>query len=104
MLDAAERGGQEHFVIVFHSFSAIKPRDVTYSMMRPNRIVIRRLETMFRYLAEHSTRFRVHSMGEFAQRADDLAAVTAPPVITDLPVMTSFMRKAVQLINNVYWV
>ena len=57
MLDHAALAGQQHFVLVFHSFSAVKPKDETYSAMRPNRIVIRRLERLFRYLAENRDKF-----------------------------------------------
>ena len=35
MLEATAAAGQEHFVFVFHSFSAVKARDDTYAHCRP---------------------------------------------------------------------
>lgn len=106
MLDAASNAGQEHFVIVFHSFSAVKPKDVEWKEMRPNRMVIRRLEGLFRYLAENGDRFHVSTMGEVAKdlriRGTD-TAMSSPAVIADLGLFRASVRKAMQLINSAYW-
>ena len=40
MLEQGEAQGQKHFVIVFHSFSAVKPKDVFYTALRPDRVTI----------------------------------------------------------------
>jgi hypothetical protein len=107
MLDVASRAGQEHFVIVFHSFSAVKTRDVEWKETRPNRIVIRRLAGLFRYLAENSDRFRVSTMGalakEFSMRGTEPGAPSAA-VIADLGLLQAFARRAMQLVNNIYWI
>jgi len=103
MLDEAAAAGQEHFVVVFHSFSAVKPKDYTFSEMRPNRVVRRRLERFFRYLAENPDRFRVTTMGDLARQASSLDSPSSARAIPDLPVAASAMRKAVQLLNNAYW-
>jgi hypothetical protein len=103
MLEAAEAAGQEHFVIVFHSFSAVKNKDETYARMRPNRIVIRRLQEMFRYLAEHPAQYRVDTMGNIAQNPEALHESPAR-AIPNLGFLVAAKRKAVQLINNAYWV
>jgi hypothetical protein len=104
MLDAAESSGQQHFVIVFHSFSAVKPKDYTYAEIRPNRVVIRRLEKMLRYLAENATRFRVEAMGNVVGKLRPAESGTAPPQVSDLSMARSAVRKAVQLLNTPYWV
>jgi len=104
MLDTAVAAGQEHFVIVFHSFSAVKAKDDTYAKMRPNKVVIRRLESMFRYLAENGDRFQVDTMGSIAKQVETLNAQSPEPVIATLGIATAIARKAVQLFNNAYWV
>jgi hypothetical protein len=107
MLDAASRASQEHFVIVFHSFSAVKTKDVEWKEMRPNRMVIQRLNGLFRYLAENSDRFRVSTMGELAKelslRKTELGT-SSSAVIADLGLFQASVRKAVQLINSIYWI
>lgn len=104
MLDSAASSGQQHFVIVFHSFSAVKTKDETYAEMRPNRIVIRRLEKMFRYLAENPARFRVGTMGGVVSQLQTTESGSSQPVVADLGLARSAMRKAVQLWNGLYWV
>jgi hypothetical protein len=106
MLDAASSAGQEHFVIVFHSFSAVKPKDVEWKAMRPNRVVIRRLDGLFRYLAGNGDRFRVATMGELAKELSARGAEpvpASPAVIADLGLFQASVRKAMQLINSIYW-
>lgn len=103
MLECAFHAGQQHFVMVFHSFSAVKPRDESYTRLRPNWIVIRRLQKLFRYLAEHSNAFLVETMGNIAMHPELLEATHVRTVPT-LPVLSAAARKAVQLVNNVYWI
>ena len=103
MLDVAAAAGQEHFVIVFHSFSAVKARDYRFMEMRPNRIVIRRLERLFAYLAQNTARFRVETMGNLAA-AGSLDSLGRALTVPRLPLMQSVCRKAIQFVNNAYWV
>jgi hypothetical protein len=103
MLETCAAKGQEHFVVVFHSFSAVKAKDETYAEIRPNQIVIRRLERLFRYLAENGSRFRVETMGAVAGRPEAFAEEGAC-AIPDLNAAVSAVRKAVQLVNGAYWV
>jgi hypothetical protein len=103
MLDSAEASGQRHFVIVFHSFSAVKARDATYEEMRPNRIVIRRLEKLFEYLAANGERFQVQTMGHAAANLD-LLEEGSEQELPDLGIIKPSVRKVVQLINRAYWV
>lgn len=105
MLTTAEAGGQDQFVIVFHSFSAVKAKDETYTEMRPNRIVIRRLEKMFRFLAMNGERFQVTTMGEAASNTERrLEKAPATAVIANLGLLDAITRKAVQFANEAYWV
>jgi hypothetical protein len=103
MLDAAAAARQEHFVIVFHSFSAVKAKDVAYSELRPDRIVIRRLEKLFAYLAAHPDRFEVTTMGDTAG-AISAAEPSSAAVVPDLPLLGAALRKGVQFVNGRYWV
>ena len=103
MLDAAAAAGQEHFTLVFHSFSAVKAKDLTYGELRPNRIVIRRLENLFRYLAENRARFQVSTIGEAAANPASLEA-SSHTVVAELGFLRAGIRKTVQFINSPYWV
>ena len=104
MLDHAAAAGQQHFVMLFHSFSAVKAQDMTYQHMRPNRIVIRRLERTMRYLAENPDRFQVRTMGEIAAEEQNLENEVVAGVVPELDLVQSGIRKAVQAINNIYWI
>jgi hypothetical protein len=103
MLGDAAAAGHEHFIVVFHSFSAVKPRDETYAALRPNRIVIRRLERLCRFLSEHPSRFAVDTLGSLARRIDLSPPSSGAHPVPELPLARSAVRKAVQLANNFYW-
>jgi hypothetical protein len=105
MLDAAAMSGQQHFVILFHSFSTVKEKNETYGDIRPNRIVIRRLEKLFRYLAHNPDRFRVETMGRAAAALARPSVGSPPqPAIVKLPAAMASWRIAVQLFNRSYWI
>jgi hypothetical protein len=103
MLEASVRAGQEHFVIVFHSFSAVKTKDETYAQIRPNRIVIRRLKRLFQYLAGHGGHYQVETMGNIAQCPEALHSVSSARAIANLGFVNAAKRQAVQWVNNAYW-
>jgi hypothetical protein len=100
MLAHGETEGQQHFVIVFHSFSAVKPKDVRYTEMRPDRITIRRLQRLVAYLAEHPNRYRVSTFAELA-REEEMTGGKSP--IASLSVAKASVRKSVQALNRYYW-
>jgi hypothetical protein len=105
MLDSAFEAGQQHFVMVFHSFSAVKAQDDSYRRMRPNRLVIRRLEHTMRYLAGHPERFTVSTIGELALSGSLRESVHANSAgVPDLTAVQAGVRKLMQAINNFYWV
>jgi hypothetical protein len=103
MLNAAAAARQEHFVMVFHSFSAVKTKDYRFKEMRPNRIVIRRLQKLFQYLSQNSGTFRVNTFGDLAAGDGGIGSPSQAPLVPQLPLAHSTMRKAVQLLNNAYW-
>ena len=103
MLEAAWGAGQEHFVMVFHSFSAVKARDETYAGMRPNWIVIQRLQKLFRYIAENPDKFSFDTLGNAARHTELLKDASKGLIVPELGVRNAIKRKAVQLFNRAYW-
>jgi hypothetical protein len=101
MMEAGEAGGQRHFVMVFHSFSAVKASDIFYTGIKPDRVVIRRLQKLMRYLADHPTRYRVSTFAELATGITHLESSLAP--VAALGLVASGVRKVVQGLNRHYW-
>lgn len=101
MLEVGAAQGQQHFVIVFHCFSTVKPKDEAYGKMRPDRIVIRRLAKLANYLAKNSSRCRVTTLGALAAEISSLRQAEAP--IVHLPFLPAIFRKSEQLLNRCYW-
>jgi len=101
VLDTANAAGMPHVTLLFHSFSFVKPWDMTYSRFRLNRIVLRRLRALLRFLAANRDRFQVQTFGELAA-----APIQASPtaVVPDLGFWRPAARKAVQVVNTLYWV
>lgn len=56
-LQAAERAGQSHFVIVSHNFEMLKP-----GSSEPDPVVVSRFENLCSWLAAHSNRFQVETL------------------------------------------
>ena len=100
MLEQGEAQGQKHFVIVFHSFSAVKPKDVFYTALRPDRVTIKRLQRLAAYLNEHRDRYRVCTFGDLAR--EDRVERGASPVV-GLSMANAAVRKSVQAMNRFYW-
>jgi len=101
MLEAGAKAGQRHFVIVFHCFAAVKAKDYTYSQIKPDRIVIRRLEKLMEYLEKRADLFRVSTFGELAREISLLEAGEAP--LSNLGLAAAAVRKSVQGMNRNYW-
>jgi hypothetical protein len=69
--------------------------------MRPNRIVIRRLEKLVEYIALRPDLYRVST---FAQLASDLPqADETEHAVADLGLLAAGFRKSIQGINRLYW-
>lgn len=101
MLETGAAGGQRHFVIMFHSFSAVKATDETYRKMRRDRIVIRRLEKLMEYLSQNQSVYRVSTFGELAEDLSGLKFAPAP--VAELGLVAAGLRKSVQGLNRCYW-
>jgi hypothetical protein len=90
-------------VLILHSFSLMKVRDVQYSRARPNRVVIGRFRRFCRWLAGRpDLAARTFSDLDEDLRAGRYAPRSAPPPLLDRPVR-ALLRKAVQAANRWYW-
>lgn len=102
LLGQAHAGGMRHVVTIFHCFSTVKPRDVGYTALRPNRLVIRRLQRLLDFLAANDERFEVRTLGDLAETTTALEG-EQPAVVPDLGFWRPAARKVVQAVNNLYW-
>jgi peptidoglycan/xylan/chitin deacetylase (PgdA/CDA1 family) len=102
ILEGAHRAGMAHVTLVFHCFSLVKPRDVTYSRFRPNRTVIARLRALLAFLDGNRSRFTVQPLGELATGVE-LLAQRQTAVIPDLGSWRPALRKTMQAVNRLYW-
>jgi hypothetical protein len=102
MLEHGVESGQRHFVIVFHSFAAVKSADSSYSRMKPDRLTIGRLHQLLTYLSTRSDLYRVSTFGELAREGPDSDSHAAP--LAQLPILPAFGRKTMQAVNRLYWV
>jgi peptidoglycan/xylan/chitin deacetylase (PgdA/CDA1 family) len=102
-LTQARAAGLGHVVLIFHSFSTVKPRDVYYSSMRPDWIVISRFRRLLKYLADQGDKFEISTFGEAAcdlERFD----VEQPVPHLELGLVKPLLRKGLQVVNRVYWI
>jgi hypothetical protein len=98
----AHASGLEQVVMVFHSFSTVKPRDIFYSEFRPDRIVIGRYRGLLRFLAKNADKFTLSGMGDAARQP--FRPLQANPPTLELGAFVPLMRKGVQALNRLYWV
>jgi hypothetical protein len=103
ILETAHANSMPHVTLVFHCFSLVKPRDMSYSRFRLNRVVIARLQALLAFLDVNRSRFTVQTLGELAAAPDSIHA-TSRAVIPDLGFWRPAARKAVQAVNRLYWV
>jgi hypothetical protein len=101
ILDVAHGAGMPHVTLLFHSFSFVKPWDMSYSRFRLNRIVLRRLRALLAFLDTNRDRFQVEPFGDLAAGPIRSSSTT---VVPDLGFWRPALRKAVQAVNGLYWV
>lgn len=91
-------------VVILHSFSLFKVRNVQYDGGRLNRIVRRRFARLCAWLAASAEEHPTYVFGELpaAIAEGDYQARAVPPCRLATPVR-AVTRKAVQLLNNLYW-
>ena len=103
ILDDSHAFGAPHVCIAFHSFHGVKPKDVQYTEMKPNRIVQRRFEFLLDYLATNQERFCISTIGDLARQVQAQGGVEKRRTcIAKLGFFHPLARKVVQGINSVY--
>jgi hypothetical protein len=105
--DAIERtcaSGAEA-VLVLHSFSLFKVRNVQYDGGRPNRIVTRRFRKLCGWLGRNADCFPARTFRQLAEQIKNgqYAAAEVRPWCIRRPARAA-LRKAAQAINRIYWV
>lgn len=91
-------------VLILHSFSLFKVRNKQYEGGRLNRIVAHRFRRLCRWLAEHPQEYPVYTFSGLS-RALALGQYTAQSVTPcRLASPRAIVRKAVQALNNLYWI
>ena len=103
VLRIAEAGADS--VVILHSFSLFKVRNVQYDGGRPDRVVIRRFRRFCQWLARRRQSLPARTFAEIdaAVRAGEYEARSAPPPRLGRPVR-ALVRRSVQAVNRLYWV
>jgi hypothetical protein len=99
VLRQAEVEGLSCVNISFHSFSLFKKSDRVFSRIRPDRLVIRRLRRLCRFLASHPERFRVRTFSEAVVRPG-----TGPAALPSMGTVLPTLRRCLQGANRPYWI
>jgi hypothetical protein len=102
VLEQAHTAGLPNVVFILHSFSTVKPRDIFYSSLRPDRMVISRFQRLLRYLADNANRYKVCTMGDAARDAQNLSGSPEAPKL-ELGLLQSLIRKSGQALDRLYW-
>jgi hypothetical protein len=92
-------------VIILHSFSLFKVRNVQYDGGRLNWIVARRFRRLCRWLADKADEYPTYTFAQLAEAIDAgrYEAKAVPPCKLNHP-LRALTRKAVQAVNRLYWV
>jgi peptidoglycan/xylan/chitin deacetylase (PgdA/CDA1 family) len=100
VLGQAERIGLSAVTFIAHSFSLFKAADMQFERMRPDWLVLRRLEGLCRFLKEHTDRFEVTTFGEVEPSSLQGTESGFPRMGTLVPAV----RKMVQAVNRLPWI
>ncbi len=91
-------------VLILHSFSLFKVRNVQYDGGRPNGIVTRRFRRMCNWLARRRDSLPARTFLQLNEAVftGDYDAKEAEPCTIRRP-LRALMRRAIQFVNNFYW-
>ncbi len=91
-------------VLILHSFSLFKVRDVQYNGGRLNRVVTRRFERFCRWLAANRATYPARTFAELGRmvKEDGYEPKTVEPCMIRRP-LRALTRNVVQVLNNFYW-
>lgn len=103
VLTQAHRAAARDVVFIVHSFSTVKPRDVFYSSLRPDWLVISRLRRLLKYLADNASIFEVCTVRDAASEPEHSRFENCAPKLY-LGLVKPLIRKGLQALNRVYWI
>lgn len=91
-------------VVILHSFSLFKKKDIQYNGGKLNRIVTRRFERFCQWLESNKEKYPSRTFSELGHmvRYESYAPIFVPPCTIRKPIR-ALTRKFVQGINNFYW-
>ncbi len=90
-------------VLILHSFSLFKVKDVQYNGGRPNRVVINRFKRLCKWLAENKTRYPIRTFSDLAEMIQKgYRPKRVKPCSYPNPLVT-VTRKFIQGLNKFYW-
>ena len=99
VLEQAERIGLTAVTFIAHSFSLFKVADMQFEEMRPDWLVLRRLEGLCQFLKEHKDRFEVTTFAEVEPNSLQGTESGYPK----MGVLVPAARKVVQAVNRLHW-
>lgn len=99
VLEQAERIGLTTVTFIAHSFSLFKVGDMQFEEMRPDRLVLRRLEGLCKFLKQHKDRFEVKSFAE----VEPSTLRGGESGFPKMGVLVPAARKVVQAVNRLRW-
>jgi len=102
-LSQAHFGGMTDLVLIFHSFSNVKSRDIFYSSIRPDWIVISRFRSLLKYLSDNHNMFDVSTVASISVNGPEPLFGDTSPVL-DGGFLKPAIRKGTQALNRLYWI
>jgi hypothetical protein len=99
VLEQAERIGLTAVTFIAHSFSLFKVGDIQFEEMRPDWLVLRRLEGLCRFLNQNKDRFRVTTFADVEPNSLEGRESSYPKMGIWVPAA----RKLVQALNRLPW-
>jgi hypothetical protein len=100
LLERALRLSMKTVVIIVHSFSLLKIRDLQFREIRPDLLVIKRFEGLCEFLRKRCDDFQVVTFSDHPQFRVGSQRIQTPNMGTVVPVL----RKLIQGVNRFYWV
>jgi hypothetical protein len=91
-------------VLILHSFSLFKVKDVQYRAGRPNWVVTRRFDRFCQWMANNRERYPVRTFSELGKmvKENGYQPKAVGPCRLNKP-LRALTRKVVQGLNNFYW-
>lgn len=97
-------GAGAEAVMILHSFSLFKVRDVQYGGGKLDRVVTARFRRLCRWLARRTEQFPARTFAQLAEAIgqNGYTARAVPPCVLRRP-LRAVVRKAIQAWNHPYW-